>query len=487
MTLSLLHGNSLRLPLADQSVHLVVTSPPYFALRDYQDEGSLDGQLGSEETPLHFLAALWAVMDECWRVLRDDGSCWINLGDKLSGSGGHNNNGLAKLHTGSIVFAGQARNAASRPPASRRTAPDRYNQNAGGLRSKSRMLLPHRFAEGLIDPDYRQWTEHRAGLTPTATPPQWICRMDAVWSKLNGLPESVTDRVRGSHENWFHLVKSERYYAAMDEIREDATNPRSFDNAKYAGKIVDGKHNTNRNDEGAGNWGVNQLGKLPGSVWTVATEPLRLPEYMVPERPGQLEPRWLETKDAWRWINDTGNTTSPWPQTPEDGRQLRAAPTHFAAFPSYFPRLIITGWSPSGVCTVCGEGRRPVCEKDEPVRHEWAQEQQRNRATPINGGVGRVNLGISAADRKRSITGYACACPTPTAPTTQARVLDPFSGTGTTAVVADALGRHGIGVDLSWDYIRIGHWRHNDSTLRAKALGVPKPPKQIEGQLSLMG
>jgi hypothetical protein len=461
MTLSLLHGNSLRLPLADQSVHLVVTSPPYFALRDYQDEGSLDGQLGSEETPLHFLAALWAVMDECWRVLRDDGSCWVNLGDKFSGSGGHNNAGVGGSKRG----------------------PSSYNKATAGLLPKSRMMLPHLFAEGCQYLWLRRAVELEAGLTPTATPPQWICRMDAVWSKQNGLPESVTDRVRGSHENWFHLVKAERYYAAMDEIREDASNPRSFDNAKYAGKIVDGKHNSNRNDEGAGNWGVNPLGKLPGSVWTVATEPLRLPEYMVPEHPGQLEPRWLEPKDAWRWINDTGITTSPWPQIPEDGRQLRAAPTHFAAFPSYFPKLIITGWSPSGVCTACGEGRTPVTD----TGYEHVNNTQ-NAKTESGAEQGAATRRYNVIARKRvTITGYACACPTPTAPTTPARVLDPFSGTGTTAIVADALGRHGIGVDLSWDYIRIGHWRHNDSTLRAKALGVPKPPKQIEGQLSLMG
>jgi tRNA/tmRNA/rRNA uracil-C5-methylase (TrmA/RlmC/RlmD family) len=86
-----------------------------------------------------------------------------------------------------------------------------------------------------------------------------------------------------------------------------------------------------------------------------------------------------------------------------------------------------------------------------------------------------------------TITGTACACPTPDAPTTPARVLDMFGGTGTTAIVASALGRHGISVDLSADYHRIARWRDQDGGLRAKALGVARPEKQLEGQLSLLG
>jgi hypothetical protein len=466
--LTLIHGNAQQLPLADQSVHLIVTSPPYWALRSYRDgDAHYTGQLGSEPTPHHFLANLWQVLDECWRVLRDDGSCWINLGDKMSGSGGHNNNGISRHGLGASTLMHDGRpnpqptseravaiNETTK--ATRRQAPDRYNQNTGSVRPKSRMLLPHRFALGLIDPDYRRFVIRQAGLPdPLAVLPQWICRMDAVWSKPNGLPESVTDRVRASHEYWFHFTKSERYYSATDAIREDYAE-------RYADRVAIYGHRQpettrtyapgDRNDA-ANHRGIlglnptgtlNALGKLPGSVWTIPTEPLTLPADL---------------------------------------------PQHFAAFPSEFPRRIVLGWSPSGVCVRCGEGRRPVCERDYEKRAIHSMDAGRKtveRLAAGNGNAGSVGYGGGFMGAMRiTITGTACACPTPDAPTTPARVLDPFSGTGTAPIVAAALGRHGIGVDLSWDYHRIARWRDRDGGLRAKALGVAKPARQLGGQESL--
>ena len=93
----LLRADAVALPRADDSVDLVVTSPPYFALRSYQDDGEhYDGQIGSEATPAEFLDALWAVTRECVRVLKPSGSLWVNLGDKYanptgSGSAGWTN------------------------------------------------------------------------------------------------------------------------------------------------------------------------------------------------------------------------------------------------------------------------------------------------------------------------------------------------------------------------------------------------------------
>lgn len=82
-TAGVIKGNALSVPLANESVDLVVTSPPYFALRSYQDGGEhYSGQIGSEATPQDFLEALWATMAECWRVLKPSGSAWVNLGDK---------------------------------------------------------------------------------------------------------------------------------------------------------------------------------------------------------------------------------------------------------------------------------------------------------------------------------------------------------------------------------------------------------------------
>ena len=178
-------------------------------------------------------------------------------------------------------------------------------------------------------------------------------------------------------------------------------------------------------------------------VWTVPTEPLRVPESLGID--------------------------------------------HFAAFPTEFPRRIIMGWSPSGICTECGEGRRPVSEVAEMRPRESLQMQQRHR-TASSGGVGKVGLGIPAAERERTITGEACACPEPTAPTRPAVVLDPFGGTGTTALVAKALGRHGISNDMSADYCRLAGWRTTDPKQLAKAARRPfvPPAEQTEGQLDLL-
>ena len=97
----------------------------------------------------------------------------------------------------------------------------------------------------------------------------------------------------------------------------------------------------------------------------------------------------------------------------------------------------------------------------------------------------RTTGATNVAREHATITGYACACPTTDAPTTPAVVLDPFCGTGTVPAVAHVLGRHGIGIDLSADYLRLAEWRCNDPGLRAKVLRVDKPKPVPDGQASL--
>ena len=423
MTFSLIRGDATSIPLADDSVDLVVTSPPYFALRSYTDGGEhYDGQIGSEATPQAFLEALWAVTAECRRVLKPSGSMFVNLGDKYSGSGGHNNNNL-KSNASSTLTGGRGKIEASaeamKIKATRRSAPDHYNKASDGIRSKSLMMLPQRYAIGCID---------QLGL---------ILRAEIIWSKPNGLPESVTDRVRRSHEQWFHFTKEPRYFSAVDEVREPHTTP-------PLASVAEGHDiNTNRNDGGRAlnDRPRSPLGKLPGSVWTIPTEPLRVPDHIGVD--------------------------------------------HFAAFPSEWPRRLILGWSPSGVCVACCEGRRPVTR----VEREGVSVRG-GASTRINGGgVDRGGYDAPGAETWQrnvaTITGYACACPDTTAPTRPAVVLDPFSGTGTTAAVAHHLGRHGVGIDLSADYLRLAEWRCNDPALRAKVLRVDKPKAVPDGQLDI--
>jgi DNA modification methylase len=420
-TAQVIRANARYLPLADNSVDLVVTSPPYFALRSYQDGGEhYEGQIGDEPTPAEFVDSLLEVTRECVRVLKPSGSLWVNLGDKYAGSrmdGSTDNGG-----TGSSIGANQVRDDLARQGQGVKRA-------SGNVRQKSLIGIPWRYALRCIDD---------LGL---------ILRAEVIWSKPNGLPESVTDRVRRSHEQWFHFTLEPRYFSAVDEIREQYEADSAARRIKYGQADCGGGYATgDRNDASRGGPmgfadanNANPLGKLPGSVWTVPTEPLRVPDHLGVD--------------------------------------------HFAAFPTEWPKRIIQGWSPAGVCMACGEGRRPVATVT-PVESKPFAIQQHERS-PLSGGTRNQGLGYSAAERDRTISGYACACPEPTADTTPAVVLDPFGGTGTTAMVAKALGRHGISVDMSADYCRLAEWRTNDRDQLAKVLGVAKAEQQPDDQPSL--
>lgn len=269
----IIRSDARNLPLPDASVDLIVTSPPYFGLRSYRDNGEhYEGQVGSEATPQEFLQALWGCMQEWWRVLKPEGSCFVNLGDKRSGSGGHNNAGVSSKSTLKHDGRENPKPQTEREltlralsKATRRNAPDRYNQASFG-RTKSKMLIPHRFAigceDGLADPE---------GIG-------WVMRQDLIWQKLNGLPESVTDRHRDSHEYIFHFTKQGRYFAAMDEIRQ----PHARDWAGETGLLgtTEWSNGAGRNDANrVGPPQPNPLGKLPGSVWPMASEPLLIPQW----------------------------------------------------------------------------------------------------------------------------------------------------------------------------------------------------------------
>jgi DNA modification methylase len=368
-TLSVIQADSRHLPLPDDSVDLVVMSPPYFGLRSYTDGGEhYDGQIGAEPTPQEYIDNLLAVTRECVRVLKPTGSLFVNLGDKYASHEGNRGGG------GSL---------SSRSDAGRNAAPRGAGLTGGGMiRSKSLLLLPQRYAVRCLD---------ELGL---------ICRANIVWAKPNGLPESVTDRVRRSHEDWFHFTLSPRYYSAVDNIRE----PHAVD---WRRKYPNGPGGQKRGNEGGGlsSTKQNPLGKLPGSVWTVATEPLRLPADLDVD--------------------------------------------HFAAFPTEWPFRIVRGWSPQRVCSACGEGRRPIAERLAPDGRERSTTAARDPSWQA------INRADWQENVRRIITGEACACPDTSAPSTPGVVLDPFGGTGTTAHVAHALGRHGISVDGSADYCRI--------------------------------
>jgi DNA modification methylase len=165
-----------------ESVHCCVTSPPYYGLRDY----GIDGQIGLEETPGMYVDRLTQVFAEVRRVLRNDGTLWLNLGDSYAsstkGSGGAS--GI------------QLSNAGSRYKMNRRLIMD--------VKPKDLLGIPWRVAFALQADG-------------------WYLRSDIIWHKPNPMPESVTDRPTKSHEYVFLLSKSERYFYDAVSIKEFAS------------------------------------------------------------------------------------------------------------------------------------------------------------------------------------------------------------------------------------------------------------------------
>jgi DNA modification methylase len=221
--------------LPSESVHCVVTSPPYYGLRDY----GTPGQLGLESTPAEYIATMVSVFREVRRVLRSDGTLWLNIGDSYSG-GTMGRNDMLTL---------------PRPKGGHRTAPDYAisRANVAGLKPKDLIGVPWMLAFALRDDG-------------------WYLRSDIIWSKPNPMPESVTDRPTKAHEYLFLFSKRARYYYDADAIREEAVYGYSPSPDGMFKKVGDAftqpQRVPGRVIPGDGTGGRNKR-----SVWEIATEP----------------------------------------------------------------------------------------------------------------------------------------------------------------------------------------------------------------------
>jgi DNA modification methylase len=209
VSVKVLHGDcrDVLKTLPDQSVHCAVTSPPYFGLRDY----GVAGQMGLEETPEAFVAGMVEVFREVRRVLRDDGTLWLNLGDSYAGSGKGGNPETGKQATnkgsqsvGVIYETGKTAREAAVTNVTRKTF--------DGIKAKDLIGIPWRVAFALQADG-------------------WYLRQDIIWHKPNPMPESVRDRCTKAHEYLFLLSKSPQYYfdqSAMQEaVAGDPEAPRN--------------------------------------------------------------------------------------------------------------------------------------------------------------------------------------------------------------------------------------------------------------------
>ena len=236
--------------LPDGCVNTCVTSPPYWGLRDYGHEG----QLGLEETPEAFVSQMVEVFREVKRLLRDDGTLWLNLGDSYAAQ-------RSGTHQPAETLAG---GKGGKTNAGDRVNRDRFdgynptrNAKAIGLKHKDLVGIPWRVAFALQADG-------------------WWLRQDIIWHKPNPMPESVTDRCTKAHEYIFLLSKSPRYYFDSDAIQEDAkhyaTDKRAgAGNIRYEGKRTIDKSGKNGQESFVT---INET-RNKRSVWTVTTKPFK--------------------------------------------------------------------------------------------------------------------------------------------------------------------------------------------------------------------
>ena len=254
--------------LPDGAARCCVTSPPYWGLRDY----GVAGQLGLEPTPDAYVAGMVEVFREVRRVLRDDGTLWLNLGDSYAGGGT-----IGRNDTTQEALARRAEKYGTGTGSGSAVGASGTRKPVADLKPKDLIGIPWRVAFALQADG-------------------WYLRSDIIWAKPNPMPESVRDRPTKAHEYVFLLSKRERYYYDAGAIAEESENAgllRSFGNAKRAGSL-DGTRTGNER------LGAPAVPVPPTrnarSVWSIATQPY--PEAHFATFPEELPSRCIRAGSA---------------------------------------------------------------------------------------------------------------------------------------------------------------------------------------------
>ena len=235
MKIQILQGNCIETlqKLDDESINTCITSPPYWGLRNYNGE---EKQLGMEDTPEEFVDNLVKVFREVKRVLRDDGTVWLNLGDSYSSGG--------RTTTTNQSLRGDKDYGVTRPKPSK------------GIKPKDLIGIPWRVALALQQDG-------------------WYLRQDIIWHKPNPMPESVKDRCTKAHEYIFLLSKNVKYYFDNEAIKEDSKY-HGKDKKSDKGNIrYEGKRTSNKDTKAQQSFVTINPKKNKRSVWTITTKPFK--------------------------------------------------------------------------------------------------------------------------------------------------------------------------------------------------------------------
>lgn len=468
-----------------ESIHCFVTSPPYWGLRDYKtDKVMFDavefvpmvsmpavsfpqwyGHLGMEPCPLMYVGHIVQVFSEAKRVLRKDGTLWLNLGDSYAGGG----NG------GGGSFAQDGIRAAK--PGTDKNVPARMGNRgcAGGLKTKDRVGIPWMVALALQADG-------------------WYLRCDIIWSKPNPMPGSQKDRPTTAHEYIFLLTRSKHYFYDHEAIKEPVTCPPEASRNRWDTKthLIPGQKPQKRESRAKGKHGSTLTGSPYGRHFLGDAIPENERRHEDDKQSGHsrvhkgFNDRWDENEAAGIF-NATRNKRSVWTIATSPYQEA-----HFATFPPEIPRTaILAGTSNKGACAKCGAPWIRIVKNGEPnLAHQQAcggglageyngtatKDFEAHKAQDASATKARILKGLV----EKKTTGWKPTCKCRCKEVVPCKVGDMFGGSGTTCEAALNLGRSAMMIELAAHYIPLARKRtgSSDEHLPLFAAEELTPPRQ---------
>lgn len=404
--MTLLEGEAIKRlkELPDESVHCVVTSPPYWNLRNYEGHPE---QLGLEKTPSEYINKLVNILEEVRRVLRKDGVLWLVISDTFISSGRGHHTPKQRSNKGTEGIK------------------DICVKPTEDLKPKDMAAVPWKVAIALQEKGW--WLRSDVveevelycpcGCGHVLEERIWRYSQDRdlIWRKINPMPSSATDRPTKNHEYIFLLSKSKNYfydhYAVMEPVSESTVGRKPVD-----------------------------FGGEKGRNYTPSKED---PNY----RGGKEQ--WGRTFDYTESCKYGRNKRSVWTTSLYGYKEA-----HFATYPpSLITPCVLAGTSARGCCPKCGAPWKRIVKKENPIICSWAP-GSRKRHLESKGRHGATSAFNTDTIFESKAVGWepTCGCGEDPIPCT---VLDPFSGSGTTGEVALKHNRSYIGIDLVPEYIKL--------------------------------
>lgn len=421
MKAEILQGDcrTLMATLPERWFHCCVSSPPYWNLRDY----GVDGQIGLESSPDAFIEAMVDVYRGVWRVLRDDGVCWLNIGDSYASG-----KGTCRNPDGGESSLGKHLKLADMHPLNRHNKSD---LEVWGLKPKDLCGIPWRVALAL----------QSAG---------WYLRDAIVWHKPAPMPGSQRDRCTSSYEFIFQLTKQARYFFDLEAIKQPHITGDRPD--KWEGRTYGGKGPAEDDGRKNGNLRVYQLnpsGSTPRNVWTMASGGYKDAHFAT--FPIELPTRCIKASTSANGC--CPECGAPWERIVDRQQLKRERPNEY------------TKRNPKDAARVDMNLMSEATGLHQPG---WRMEIGNHCANTV-AGVETRTLGWQPTCECGHLEAEPC------------RVLDCFNGAGTTAVAARRLGVDYIGCELNPDYIEMTHRRLRAEQNRGGDVPKVKPaPGQAE-------